>query len=227
MKSFLLLIIISFILCTNSYSQFSNNYDYTISAPIYTIRQMPKVFNQNTQHFTGSYLNGGMVKFNDNQLSYRLSGYYLNQNMDYNDDCINCELAKGKMTDYAFKLGFEKNLSYARIQPYFGIDMGYRNNSFTGMMTALDMQKNVSTLSRVEATKTGFTAGPLIGLKVNPFPMITLFAESSLEFFYSYERRQTVTQDAMAVKTFNKTYQTEFLLNPVALGIQIHLGAKN
>lgn len=205
----------------------TGNYNYSIAARGFSIIQMPKVFNQEEQHYLNVFMNGGMVKFNDNQISYRLSGNYIKQDVDFRNDCINCDVATGKVTDYAFKIGFEKNFNYSRIQPYFAFDLGYRNNGFAGTMNIIDSQRSVAGINKIESTKNGLTASPIIGIKINPLPQITIFAESSLEFYYSYERRETVAQDASATKTYSKTNQGEYLINPVSIGIQIHLGAKN
>jgi hypothetical protein len=227
MKSSLLSLIICLSFWINTDAQYGSNYDYTIAARVYSNMQMPKIFNQNTQRYIGTYFKGGTVKFNDNQISFRVTGYYLQQRMQFTDDCINCELADGKVADYAFKIGFEKNLNYAKVQPYFGIDLGYRSNAFNGKMSAVNIEKTVVAMNGIEATKNGFTAGPLAGIKFNILPMVTLFAEGSLEFFYAYERRQTVTLDAAAQRSFNKTYQSDFLLNPLSLGLQLHLSKKD
>lgn len=214
-------------LCINAYSQLNGNYNYTIGVRGYSLLQMPKIFDQNTQQYINSYLNGGMIKFNDNQISYRLSGSFINQSLAFNDDCTNCTLAHGKVTDYAFKLGFEKSFTYSTVQPYFAVDMGYRYNQFEGSMNAINIQKSVVGVNQIQATKNGFTFAPVIGIKFNPSDFVTIYAEGTLEFFYSYERRQSVAQDASAVRSFNRTYQVEYLLNPVSAGIQIHLSAKN
>lgn len=214
-------------LCINAYSQLNGNYNYTIAVKAYNVMQMPKVFEQNTQHYITSYLNGGIIKFNDNQISYRLSGNYLNQSVSFNDDCANCELAHGKVTDYAFKLGFEKSFNYSTVQPYFALDAGYRYNRFLGSLDAINLQRSIVGVNHIESTKNGFTIAPVIGLKFNPVELITIFAESSLEFFYSYERRESIAQDASAARTFSRTYQGEYLLYPISAGIQIHLSAKN
>lgn len=77
----------------------------------------------------------------------------------------------------------------------------------------------------VETSKTGFTASPVIGVKINPLPMVSIFAESNLEFFYSYEKQETVAQDINNTRTSNTYYKSEYLLNPVSIGIQVHLGS--
>jgi len=227
MKPILLFVSLSLFVSVNAFSQMTGNYNYSIAARGFSIIQMPKVFNQEEQHYLNVFMNGGMVKFNDNQISYRLSGNYIKQDVDFRNDCINCDVATGKVTDYAFKIGFEKNFNYSRIQPYFAFDLGYRNNGFAGTMNIIDSQRSVAGINKIESTKNGLTASPIIGIKINPLPQITIFAESSLEFYYSYERRETVAQDASATKTYSKTNQGEYLINPVSVGIQIHLGAKN
>jgi len=227
MKPILLFVCLSLFVSVNAFSQMTGNYNYSIAARGFSIIQMPKVFNQEEQHYLNVFMNGGMVKFNDNQISYRLSGNYIKQDVDFRNDCINCDVATGKVTDYAFKIGFEKNFNYSRIQPYFAFDLGYRNNGFAGTMNIIDSQRSVAGINKIESTKNGLTASPIIGIKINPLPQITIFAESSLEFYYSYERRETVAQDASATKTYSKTNQGEYLINPVSIGIQIHLGAKN
>jgi len=227
MKPILLFVCLSLFVSVNAFSQMTGNYNYSIAARGFSIIQMPKVFNQEEQHYLNVFMNGGMVKFNDNQISYRLSGNYIKQDVDFRNDCINCDVATGKVTDYAFKIGFEKNFNYSRIQPYFAFDLGYRNNGFAGTMNIIDSQRSVAGINKIESTKNGLTASPIIGIKINPLPQITIFAESSLEFYYSYERRETVAQDASATKTYSKTNQGEYLINPVSVGIQIHLGAKN
>jgi hypothetical protein len=227
MKQTFILLFLTLILSATAFSQMTGNYNYSIAARGFSIIQMPKIFNQEEQHYLNVYMNGGMVKFNDNQISYRLSGNYIKKNVDFNNDCINCDIAKGKVTDYAFKIGFEKNFNYSRVQPYFAFDLGYRNNGFNGTMDIIDSQRSVAGVNKIESTKNGITASPVIGIKINPLPQLTIFAESSLEFYYSYERRETVAQDATAAKTYSKTNQGEYLINPVSVGIQIHLGAKN
>ena len=75
--------------------------------------------------------------------------------------------------------------------------------------------------------KDGLVVTPTIGVKVNPISQISLFVESNLDFFYAYERRESVNQDAENVTDVRKYTKTEYLLNPVSVGIQFHLGNKN
>lgn len=221
-----------FILAHSGFSQMSGDYNYSIAIKAYNLMQMPQILNQKyEERFSHVSFNGGMFKFNDNQFSYRLSGSYLTKDkVRLVNNCENCEEANGKMTDYSFKIGFEKNINFSRIQPYFGFDIGFRYNKFDGTLTSTNELQMVSGKSTspprsVEASKAGFVASPVVGLKVNLFPQVTLFAESNLELFYAYEREETVTQDVNNTRTFSKRTKVEYLLNPITAGIQIHLGS--
>ena len=193
--------------------------------------QMPKTLNDTDySKYVNTYFSGLLIKFNDNQISYRLGGNYLKKSKTFYNNCNTCEVVSGDVTDYVFKVGFEKNLNFSRIQPYFGVDLGFRSNKFVGLSQNAntlksDLQSDAIPASKVEATKTGFIASPLVGIKFNVINEVSLFVESSLDFFYSYERQEFVTQDASNVRTLMKTNKAEFLLNPVSVGITIHLGS--
>ena len=79
--------------------------------------------------------------------------------------------------------------------------------------------------SDIEATKTGLVLAPFLGFKINVINQLSFFAEANLDYFYSYERQDAVTQDASNTRTLNKFYKSEFLFNPVSIGLQIHLGS--
>lgn len=224
-----LLILCCMLLSNVAFSQMNGDYNYTIAVRGFSMMQMPKILSQkNAEQFTNAAFSGMMIKFNDNQFSYRLNGNYLKKNVTLVNNCPTCQEAEGKMTDYAFKIGFEKNLNFSRIQPYIGLDIGFRYNKFDGTLKSkndlLLSKADVTGPTVVEASKAGFVAAPVIGIKINPIPQISIFAESSMDFFNSYERQETVLQDVNNTKTFNKYTKTEFLLNPVSVGIQFHLG---
>lgn len=198
--------------------------------------QMPKILNQsNSNNYLNSYFNSALIKFNDNLFSYRIGGSYLKKSDQFFNNCDNCELVKGQMKDYAFKIGFEKNFNYSVIQPYVALDLGYRSNQFRGMSMIVNPEKlaqnngmqNSIASNHVVATKEGFTITPILGIKINPIKEISIFAESNLEFFYSYERQETITQDASNTRSLSKFNKGEYLINPVSVGIQIHLVNKN
>ncbi|MNL13119.1 hypothetical protein D3C87_1340140 [compost metagenome] len=225
-----LLIVLLILLSGTAFSQMNGDYNYSLAVFGFSQMQMPKILNQkNADEFTNATFHGGMIKFNDNQISYRLSGSYMKKDVKLVNNCVGCQEATGQVKDYSFKVGFEKNLNFSRIQPYFGFDIGFRYNKFDGTLVSTSASGGFSSdaipPNGAEATKTGFTASPVIGIKINPLPMVSIFAESNLEMFYSYERQETVAADANNTRTFNKYHKAEFLLNPVTIGIQVHLGS--
>ena len=232
MKRTLLLLLLSAI-AIPVFSQMSGDYNYSVAARGYTLMQMPKVLNESDSYnLIEAPFNGIMFKFNDNQISYRINGTYYNKSKSFYDNCETCEAADGKLIDYSFKVGFEKNFNYSRIQPYFGIDLGYRSNRFSGVIQNNNALKSVASKgavdgpsSNVEATKTGLVLSPLLGVKINIINQVSFFAEANLDYFYSYERQEMITQDANNTRTLNKYYKSEFLFNPVSVGLQIHLGS--
>lgn len=226
-----LLIILLLLSGGSAFSQMNGDYNYSITARGFSMMQMPKILNDTDySKYVNTYFSGLVIKFNDNQISYRLGGNYLKKSKTFYNNCNTCEIVSGDVTDYAFKIGFEKNLNFSRIQPYFGVDLGYRSNKFVGLSQNAntlksDLQSDAIPASKVEATKVGFIASPLVGIKFNVINEVSLFVESSLDFFYSYERQEFVTQDAANSRTLAKTNKAEFLLNPVSVGITIHLGS--
>ncbi|MHA4894094.1 hypothetical protein ACXZ1K_05025 [Pedobacter sp. PWIIR3] len=211
------------------FSQMGANYNYSIAARGYTLMQMPKILNESDAYsLVSAPFNGFMFKINDNQISYRINGTYYNKSKNFYNNCETCEIADGKTVDYSIKIGFEKNFNYSRIQPYFGIDLGYRSNQFKGTLENRNALKAIAASATgsqdVEATKTGLVLSPVIGFKINVVEQVSFFAEANMDFFYSYERQDIVAQDINNTRTLNKYYKSEFLFNPVSIGIQLHLG---
>ncbi|MES2447740.1 MAG: hypothetical protein V4546_11205 [Bacteroidota bacterium] len=223
----LLLSIICLSIYISAFSQSEGNYNYSIGVRGYSLMQFPKILNQvNSQDYVNAYLNGLMIKFNDNQISYRINGNYFRKDISFANQCNNCEIAEGTVTDYSFKIGFEKSINYAKVQPYFGADMGFRSSSFIGEINTnnpISLQKPYN----VDTDKNGFVIAPIIGLKINPVKNVSFFAETSLDFYYSYERQETIQQNADNTRTFAKYNKWEFLLNPISVGIQIHFINRN
>ena len=63
------------ILCAGitSFAQTSADYNYSIAVRGFSMMQLPKILNQtNTQDYTRMAGNGAILKFNDNQISYRI-----------------------------------------------------------------------------------------------------------------------------------------------------------
>ena len=227
MRLILFLFSLCLLVSIEAFSQVGN-YNYSLALKGFTITQLPGIANQkDIQKYISNGLSGGMIKFNDNLMSYRLSGNYLNKSVAFDNNCINCDPTNGKVKDYGIKIGFEKSLNYSRIQPYFAFDLGYRYSRFTGMMNTINNQRSIAAVNSLEDTKDGITISPVMGLRVNPIDQISLFIESNLEFYYAHISQQTITQDASAVKSLTRFNRGELLLNPVCIGIQLHLGNKN
>jgi len=227
MRLKLLLLLTGLLLHSHSWSQVTGNYNYAVVLKGFSILQIPKIFNQNSETYVSNTFTGGMIKFNDNQVSYRISGNFLKKSLSFDNSCMNCELARGNIKDYAFKVGFEKNFNYSRIQPYFAIDIGYRLNHFKGALHAINYQKSVTAIHDIEDLKNGGTTSSVIGLKINPINQVSFFIESGIEFYYAYIRQETTSQDASAIRSQNKFNRGEFLLNTLSAGVQIHIGNKN
>ena len=208
---FSLFLIVSF----SAFSQMNGDYNYSIAIRGYTMMQMPRILNETkSDSFTDAPFSGIMVKFNDNQISYRINGSFYNKSKRFFNNCETCGEANGKLTDYSFKIGFEKSFNYSRIQPYFAFDLGYRSNKFDGNLSD----------QKIEATKKGAVISPVLGLKINVAKQLSFFAEGNLDFFYSYERQELISNSLGNERTLNKYYKTEFLLNPVSVGLQFYLG---
>lgn len=229
MKKQLLIIVFTFFI-SSVFAQRDADYNYSIGFMGYNLMQMPKVMNEtNSDKIVASYFNGGIFKFNDNQISYRISGGYLKKKKNFKNDCKNCDEISGDVTDYTFKVGFDKSMNFSVLQPYFGVDLGYRFNKFDGEGRNINpMVRQASVIvpnSSIKTTKSGFVIAPLLGIKINALSFASLFAEANLDFFYSYERQESVTQDMNATRTLKKTNQAEYLINPVSVGVLFHFGS--
>lgn len=205
-----------------AFSQSDGNYNYSLGIRGYNYNQMPKLFNQsNTDNYLTSYFNSYIIKFNDNLWSYRINGSHLSKDVVFANNCDNCETINGVMKDVAFKVGFEKNFNYSVVQPYFAFDMGYRSNKFDG-----HAESTIQTAYNIKSTKGGFTVTPTLGIKVNPHEQISIFVESNMEWFYSSTTEER-NLGAATGPSSSKYKKGEFLLNPITVGIQFHLDAKN
>jgi hypothetical protein len=193
-------------------AQMDGSYNHSIGIRVLGIQQMPKIKNDSQkENYVNGYFNAITLKFNDNQINYRLSGSYYKDDIDVRES----DNGRGEVTDYAVKMGFEKNFNYGMVQPYFLMDLGYRSNEFDGVLGS-STQTNVS--------KQGFTLSPGFGIKVNVAKMLTLFAEGNIEFFYFQNKLEST--DGAANRVMSKNYQSQFLLNPLSTGIQFHFGNK-
>lgn len=206
-----------------TYAQNSSNYNYSIGLKAFSTIQLPKIIDQNNaQDFTRAYVNGLLIKFNDNQFSYRLNPNYFKKDIQFKNKTNESQDANGTVTDCSFKVGFEKNFNYSSIQPYFALDLGYRNNLFKGTLKETGaLASNPPTT--VNANKNGAVITPSFGLKINVLNEVALFAESSLDLNYFYEKQEYMSQNSHTINKYNKW---EYLLNPVTIGLQISFSNK-
>ena len=218
-----LLFVSLFILNVRSQS----NSTYSIGFNAFSYLQLPGIENQDPLKYITTKFNGGLFKIDDRQINYRLSGRFTAQSVDFKSNCKNCYLINGKVTDYAIKMGFEKNLNYSSIQPYFAFDIGYRYNRFKGLRDFIDLQRTIALTDQMETIKNGLTLSPALGLRITPVEQLSIFAEGSFDLYLSHLRIQTVAQNTAAQRTETSGSKKEFLLSPVTVGLQFHLGSRN
>lgn len=186
----------------------------------YNYMEMPKMLHQTDDHnFVSSAFSSYIIKFNHNLFSYRLNGSYLNKSIAFSNNCEGCALAHGKVKDYSFKTGFEKNFIYGNVQPYIAFDLGYRSNEFNRDIEEITAQDLISA-----SRKRGLTITPSLGIKISPIREICFFAEGNFEYFYAWGKETSVNAEDSGSRTATKFKKGEYLINPVSVGIQVHLG---
>ncbi len=226
MKKILTLILIA--LSTQVYAQLDGDYNFSIGIRAFNVSQRPKLLQQvNTDAYIGSALNGAMIKFNDNQMAFRISGHYqYDRNKQFPNLCNNCETATGTLSDYGIKLGFEKNFNYSVLQPYFGTDFGYRSSNFNGQVKPNDpLSLNLPYTATTNKNSAVFS--PLIGVKFNLANQFSFYTEASIDMLYSYERQETVTNNNSSTRTFARYNKFEVLMNLFSVGLQFHFSNNN
>lgn len=203
---------------SNAQKSHSSDFLYSIAVRSFALEQFPRILNQTAnEHFFSSAFNGLMFKFNDNQISYRISGSHYNNDVSINSSCVNCEDINGKLQNTTIKIGFEKNLTYTRIQPYFGIDLGYINQKYTS---------NAEVVNRTIDRKNAALASPFIGVKVNILPFITVTAESNMSIAYSFQKteRNQISETPSSDITDKKSW--EYFFAPVGIiSLQFNFGS--
>lgn len=204
---------------TLAYAQQDGDAAYSFGVGGYSYMALPKMLRQTEgRRYLGTNFSNYLIKFDNNLFSYRLSGGYLNKSIEFSNNCTNCQIASGKVKDYFFKAGFEKNFNYGPVQPYMGVDLGYKSDEFNGTGDVANAQAMM-----MSARKRGFTISPVLGIKVSPVKAISIFAEGNVEYFYAWGKEgsySTVNPENNAARKFKKA---EYLFNPVSVGIQVHL----
>ena len=216
--SFYFLIFFSILSAT---AQTNTDFNYNIGVNFYKLSQIPQVnFNQRVNPETGRYFPGIILKFNDNQLAYRVAlNFYRNSNFGFSED--DSASVHGTYLDYSLKMGVERDLSATNFKPYFGADLGFLHSEFSG----LKMHFNDKTVNNLRTEKNGFLISPFLGVKYHFIRRLYLSAEVAIDFIYAYNRLQTINDGIKQVSHFNKG---EFLLAPVSLiGLHYNFGALN
>lgn len=204
----------------NLQKPYSSEFMYSVAIRAFALEQFPQIFNNpEREQFYSSAFNGLTFKFNDNQISYRITGIYFNNDISSNRSCLNCESINGKLQNTVLKIGFEKNITYTRIQPYFGLDIGYINQKYTHETPYSSVEQSQQ---EVVDRKNSALASPFIGIKFNVLPYLTVAAESNFTIAYSYQK----TERAHAPDTPHTREKWEYFFAPVgSLGIQFNFGA--
>lgn len=212
----------------NYQSNFNNTtlYSYTVGFKLLSYEAFPKILDQqNADELRRSAFNGLILKYNDNQISYRLSGNFFSDRISFQNRCSGCEQVSGRLTDNQIKIGFEKNFVYSAIQPYAGLDLGIRRSVFKGSTGSVPGSLSAP-LSQIRTEKNGISASPVIGIKLNLIDHLTLAAETTVDILYSYERQETAAEASPNTALLRKYYKWEYLLKPVGmLSIQYNFGA--
>src|SRR5690606_11222958 len=130
-STFIFLIFIS----TIAFSQSQNDYSYSAGINLFSYGEYPKLLNEvrSSENYRTAAIKGLNFKFNDNQISYRLIGTIYSENdYSFKNVCNDCETVTGKFKQFSAKLGFERNIIYGIVQPFYGIDLGYKTITFFG-----------------------------------------------------------------------------------------------
>lgn len=220
MKYKILLIVFLSFLSFKLVAQTNSDFDYNIGVNGFSFSQMNQVVNNQSQKAEiKKILPAILFKINSYQFAYRIGlQYHRNNNLQFND--ADTAMGKGAYAEYAFTLGFEKDMSTARMKTYYGADAGFVHNEFSGHEFKI---KN-STSFRLRSEKNGLLVAPFMGLKYTFASRFYLSLESSLSFMYGYNRIQKSlgAQDLVTVSRFTKG---EFSLAPLSLlGLHYNLG---
>lgn len=228
MKNLSILFILFLCLSNKLFAQSQSENLYSIGLNVFSYGEVPKILNEirSADSYKSAMFNGLIAKFNDNQISYRILGSrYFNSNYRFYNECKECEDVSGKYTSYEFKMGFEKNLIYAKLQPFFGVDLGYKSVTFNGESQDL---KTINTKGSyfIELQKNGGLVYPFVGLKYTPINHLTFSAESGFNVYWSFDKQIKRYQDANKTIVTNNTNQWGFLKQPLGIfSIQYNFGS--
>lgn len=223
MKKLLLFSVCQLLLVT-AFAQSQSDSNYSIGIKLFSIEEQPKLLNEVRENSTFylSGFNGVMLKVNDNQISYRFSGNVFNKSdYSFTNECSNCEIVKGKYHSLDLKVGFERSLIYSRLQPFYGMDLGYKKVTFEGQSNG---KNSNSFLYNVNIEKNGVAFTPLLGLKFNFFRSITLSAEAAFDFILTSDK-ETKTQASGTLISNSNFSRWQYNAKPLGqLSLQYNFG---
>ncbi|HET8827863.1 MAG TPA: hypothetical protein VFM79_00915 [Pelobium sp.] len=224
MKKLLPLILFFQLTTVAVFAQSQSDSNYSIGLKLLSVDEQPKLLNEvrGNSNFYLSGLNGLMFKVNDNQISYRFSAYTFEKD-DYSfaNECLDCEAVQGEYNSLDLKIGFERSLIYSRVQPIYGMDMGFKRVNFNG--TATD-QASGSYIYDVNIEKNGISFNPFIGVKFNFVRSLTLSAEAGFDFIYTSDKetKTGVSNTRISNSSFNRW---QYNSRPLAqLSLQYNFG---
>ena len=206
------------------FAQSQSDSNYSVGLKLSSVEEQPKLLNEvrETPKFYTSGLNGLMLKVNDNQISYRFSVYTFKEgDYTFTNACSNCEAVQGKYNSLDLKIGFERSLIYSRIQPIYGMDMGFKRVSFDGESSD---KSSLLYLYNVNIEKNGVTFNPFIGLKYNIIRALTLSAEAGFDFIYTTDKETKTQADGTFISSSNFN-RWQYNSRPLAwLSLQYNFG---
>ncbi len=204
------------------FSQSQNNYSYSAGFNLFSYGEYPKLLNEvrSSDNYRSAFINGLIFKFNDNQISYRILGSrYTNDDYSFKNICKDCETVNGKFKQFTAKFGFERNIIYGTVQPFYGLDLGFKKTSFSGISSD---QANAA-LYNVEIQKNGGVIYPFLGVKVNLInSQLTFSAEAGIDMLYSHDKETKTTAGSVTIDNYKRW---GFYNQPVGmLGLQFNFG---
>ncbi|MBK0381822.1 hypothetical protein I5M32_02515 [Pedobacter sp. SD-b] len=197
------------ILLTSSmavFSQSQSDFNYSIGIKLLTVEEYPKLLNEvrNGSTLYNSGFNGIIAKVNDNQISYRFQISNLKKDgYSFKNECENCEVITGNYKSFDLKIGFERSLIYSKLQPFYGIDLGFKRVNFEGESHDAN---NDSFLYKANIDKNGGLVYPFLGLKYNVISAVTISAEAGIDFLYTHDKevKSSKTNAPTSVNNFNR-----------------------
>jgi hypothetical protein len=219
-----LLIIMTLAISKIAFSQSQSDFNYSIGIRVLTIQEYPKLLNEvrNGSNFYTSGFNGLIAKVNDNQISYRFQvSNFKEDNYSFKNECATCEIVTGNYKDFDLKIGFERSLIYSKLQPFYGIDLGYKRANFQGKS---NNAKNNTFMYNANIEKNGGLIYPFFGLKYNIISAITISAEAGIDFIYTHDK-EIKSDNTNSPPSVNNFTRWQFNTKPLGLlSLQYNFG---